>query len=129
MISDPSTRLINDFNKILKDKVTSDIIPKFKVKTPLLGIFMVSLNCINLTYFLGLLYHVQKCSFFSVCHWLFSVLSKYLGIIFHSHLAYSGDFIDQIKHKFITGNMVGFHLVSLCTNVPIDDVLAYLIIF
>ena len=62
----------------------------------------------------------------SLAKWLADCLSPYLGLFSDAHLMHSIDFIEKLKMNSLPGRMVSFDVNALFTNVPLDDVLAFL---
>ena len=59
--------------------------------------------------------------------WLSDLLSPFVGKFSKSHIKHSEDFIGKIReHNFGSAKMLSLDVVSLFTNVPVDDVLQFL---
>lgn len=131
LTKNPLKNVAADFNKTVRNigrnKDDIKLLEQFKVINP------------SLQYFYGLpKIHkegvplrpiISNVGSFSckLAKWLSSLLSPFVGKFSSSNIKHSQDFVDKIKHLNCNNfKMLSLDIVSLFTNVPVDDVLAFL---
>ena len=117
-----------EFNKKARKIIGDDLLAKLKVINP------------QLPYFYGLpkihkegsplrpiISNRNSCTS-KISKWLTEILSPFVGSFSNSHIKHSEDFVNKIKKQHIPKNsrLLSLDVVSLFTNVNIEDVLSFL---
>ncbi|CAF4920339.1 unnamed protein product, partial [Rotaria socialis] len=127
--SNPLKTLQADFNRELKEILLNndELYSKFKAYLPSLPYMYGLPKCHKQGVPCRPIISTVGSVTYRLSQWLAKHLSSYVGGISHSHIKNSEDFVNKIKNFNLTEKkLVSFDVVSLFTNVPVEDTLQIL---